>query len=73
MKRDIEDLGRRIEQLLAQPEYRDHPLREALDGAIEAGALNPRIALRVPLKDTARAHDAVESGSLIGNTVIDIG
>ncbi|MPS28892.1 biofilm regulation diguanylate cyclase SiaD [Pigmentiphaga sp.] len=31
MKRDIEDLGRRIEQLLAQPEYRDHPLREALD------------------------------------------
>ena len=46
---------------------------ERLAAAMEAGALNPRIALRLPLKDTARAHDAVESGSLIGNTVIDIG
>jgi len=31
MKRDTEDLGRRIEQLLAEPQYQGHPLREALD------------------------------------------
>ena len=30
MKRDTEDLGRRIERLLATPEYLDHPLHVAL-------------------------------------------
>lgn len=45
---------------------------ERLAGAMAAGALHPRIALRVPLQDTARAHEAVERGDLIGNVVIDI-
>lgn len=45
---------------------------ERLAGAMAADALHPRIALQVPLKDTARAHAAVESGDLVGNVVIDI-
>jgi NADPH:quinone reductase-like Zn-dependent oxidoreductase len=37
-----------------------------------ADALHPRIALRVPLAETAAAHLAVESGAMIGNVVIEI-
>lgn len=45
---------------------------DRLAAAMAAGAFAPRIALRVPLNETARAHEAVESGRLIGNVVIDI-
>ncbi len=45
---------------------------ERLDNAMQAGALRPRIALRCPLEETAKAHLAVESGMMIGNVVIDI-
>ena len=45
---------------------------DRLAAALADGALRPRIALRVPLADTAVAHGAVESGDLIGNVVIDI-
>lgn len=45
---------------------------DRLAAALADGVLRPRIALRVPLADTAVAHGAVESGDLIGNVVIDI-
>ena len=45
---------------------------DRLAAALADGALRPRIALRVPLADTAVAHGAVESGDPIGNVVIDI-
>ena len=41
-----------------------------LTRALEAGALHHAIGARFALKDTARAHEAVESGNLIGNAVI---
>ena len=43
-----------------------------LTAALEAGALQHAIAARFDLADTVRAHEAVESGQLIGNAVITI-
>ncbi len=40
--------------------------------ALEAGALQPIIAARFPLRETIQAHQAVERGNLIGNVIIDI-
>jgi NADPH2:quinone reductase len=40
--------------------------------AMEEGALTHPIAARFPLDDLAAAHEAVESGKLIGNVVVDI-
>jgi len=41
-----------------------------LHDALEANALQHRIAAHFALDETARAHQAVESGSLIGNAVV---
>jgi NADPH2:quinone reductase len=38
---------------------------------LEAGALQHNIALRLPLQQIADAHEAVESGRVIGNVVLD--
>ncbi len=43
-----------------------------VNAALEAGALRPIIATRFPLRETVQAHQAVESGKLIGNAIIDI-
>ncbi len=43
-----------------------------LAAAMADNALHPRIAARFALAETAAAHEAVESGSMIGNVVIDI-
>lgn len=43
-----------------------------LTAALEAGALTHVIAATFDLAETARAHEAVESGRLIGNAVITI-
>jgi NADPH2:quinone reductase len=40
--------------------------------ALAAGALSHSVAARFALGDTALAHAAVESGSVIGNVVVDI-
>ncbi|HJW46343.1 MAG TPA: NADPH:quinone reductase [Lysobacter sp.] len=40
---------------------------------LEAGALQHNIALRLPLEHIVEAHEAVESGRVIGNVVLDIG
>lgn len=54
--------------LLSQSE-RDR-VTDRLGRALDAGALSHAIAARFPLSDTAAAHEAVESGKLIGNAVI---
>lgn len=56
---------------LLAPTERAHVI-DRLAGAMAADALHPRVAMRVPLRDTVQAHEAVESGTLIGNVVIDI-
>lgn len=43
-----------------------------LDAALEEGALSHAIAATFDLADSAKAHEAVESGKLIGNAVITI-
>jgi NADPH2:quinone reductase len=40
---------------------------------LEAGALQHNIALRLPLARVAEAHEAVESGRVAGNVVLDLG
>ena len=40
--------------------------------AIQEGALQHLIAAHYPLSKTADAHDAVDSGKLIGKVVIDV-
>ncbi len=41
-----------------------------LNAALEAGALQHLIAARFALDETAKAHEAVEAGTMIGNAVI---
>lgn len=40
---------------------------------LEADTLQHNIALRLPLRQIADAHEAVESGRVIGNVVLDLG
>lgn len=53
------------------PAARERGLAD-VNSALESGALRPIIAARFPLRETAQAHQAVESGQVIGNVVIDI-
>ena len=43
-----------------------------INQAIADGALNHRIAAHYPLTEAAAAHDAVDSGTLIGKVVLDV-
>jgi NADPH:quinone reductase len=43
-----------------------------VNAALEAGALRPVIAKRFALQETAQAHQAVESGEMIGNVVVEV-
>ncbi len=43
-----------------------------INQAINDGALQHLIAAHYPLSETAAAHDAVDSGQLIGKVVIDV-
>ena len=45
---------------------------DAITEALEAGRLQHRIGARFPLADVARAHEAQESGTLIGKAVIEL-
>lgn len=59
-----------IVYLLSSPERARMLAR--LDAALEEGALSHAIAATFDLADSAKAHEAVESGKLIGNAVITI-
>lgn len=56
---------------LLAPQERTRMLAR-LTAALEEGALNHAIAATFDLADSAKAHEAVESGKLIGNAVITI-
>lgn len=43
-----------------------------LDAWLRAGALKHQIAQRMPLADIARAHELQESGTLVGNLVLQV-
>ena len=43
-----------------------------INEALEAGILKNHIGARFALDDTAQAHVAVESGSVIGNVVVTV-
>jgi NADPH:quinone reductase len=44
----------------------------AITTALEAGRLRHRIAARFPLEEAARAHEAQESGELVGKAVLEL-
>lgn len=44
-----------------------------VNGLLESGKLQTRIAARFPLEQIVAAHEAVESGKTIGNVVLDLG
>lgn len=43
-----------------------------INAAIEAGALRPFIGRRFPLSEVAAAHEAQDSGEVVGNIVIEV-
>lgn len=43
-----------------------------INQAIDDGALQAKIAAHYPLTETAQAHDALDSGQLIGKVVVDV-
>ncbi|MDQ3795823.1 MAG: zinc-binding dehydrogenase [Actinomycetota bacterium] len=63
-------------QYVALPSEQAIPLPEGVSfevgACLEAGALHPRIALRLPLERIAEAHEAVEGGRSGGRVILDI-
>jgi NADPH:quinone reductase len=45
---------------------------EGVNAALASGKISHAIAKRVPLKETARAHELVEATSEMGNIIIEI-
>jgi NADPH:quinone reductase-like Zn-dependent oxidoreductase len=45
---------------------------DGINSALASGKITHAVAMRVPLTDTAAAHELVEAASEIGNIVIDI-
>src|SRR5215204_3832403 len=54
------------------PEDAERQAVEDIAACLEAGALQPRIALRLPLERIAEAHEAVEGGQSGGRVILDI-
>jgi NADPH2:quinone reductase len=54
------------------PEDAERRAVEDIAACLEAGALHPRIALRLPLEGIAEAHEAVEGGRSGGRIILDI-
>ena len=54
------------------PEGAERRAVEDIAACLEAGALHPRIALRLPLERIAEAHEAVEGGRSDGRVILDI-
>jgi NADPH2:quinone reductase len=54
------------------PEDAERQAVEDIAACLEAGALQPRIALRLPLECISEAHEAVEGGQSGGRVILDI-
>jgi NADPH2:quinone reductase len=55
-----------------RPQDRQAAIAE-LSKMLEEGTLKHSIGARFPLKDIVAAHEAVESGKVVGNVVVDVG
>jgi NADPH:quinone reductase len=49
-----------------------HAALSELTGLLQQAKLKHSIGLRLPLRETASAHDRIEQGSVVGNVVLDI-
>jgi NADPH2:quinone reductase len=54
-----------------QPQDRQASIQE-LNKMLEEGSLKHTVGARFPLRDIVAAHEAVESGKVIGNVVVDV-
>ena len=62
-------------RLVGSDDLLEEANREAasdITACLEAGALRPRIAQRLPLERIADAHEAVEGGRACGRVILDI-
>lgn len=74
----IQDLGRRGSLFITRPTIMDHVAKRTdlewsardLFAAIGDGILDANINYRYPLRDAVKAHEALESGTTLGATVL---
>lgn len=67
------DLTVRFVLMYILPDAARHGYIQDVTACLEAGVLRHAVARRFPLADVAAAHEAVESGQVIGNIVVDVG
>lgn len=67
------DVTIRFVLVYEMPDAAHRAAAEAITAELEQGRLRHQIAARFPLSDVALAHEAQESGSLIGKAVVEIG
>ncbi len=63
----------RMVHVYSMPEEAKRQACRDIVRAIEQGALSLPVAARYPLEDLAGAHEAQESGGVVGNVVVEIG
>ncbi len=63
------DAGRRFAAVVVEP---DHVGLEALAGLVDAGALRVHLDATLPLRELARAHELVASGSTTGKIALTV-
>jgi NADPH2:quinone reductase len=67
------NINRRLVLVYNMPQKAKQDACKDIRQAIDDGKLKHAIAGRFPLDQLAVAHEAVESGSYIGNIVVEIG
>ena len=68
----FKNLALRTVFVFAIPESAKENAASDIGGWLQEGKLRHRIGSRFPLDQTAAAHEAVESGSVVGNVVVDV-
>jgi len=63
----------RLVLVYAMPEQAHRDAVHAVNACLAAGAYRPVIGMRVPLDRVAEAHEAQESGKVVGKILLDIG
>lgn len=62
----------RLIEIYAQSPERFIEIQNGVNRLLEASALKPRIDSTYPLRETAAAHDRVESGRHAGNVIVEV-
>jgi len=60
-----------VQAFIMEPEVLAATLHD-IDDRLAAGTLVPTVARRLPLEETARAHEALEAGDHIGGIVVEV-